>query len=389
MSNQIFPDTIVEGGWHYYMPSIKTRTNIIYNSILLFVLATFIAVFFIQIDVSIKSNGIIQANKNRVNILAPATGRVKTYNINENQAIKIGDTLIEIDAFLLNNQLQHLEKQLQEANQNINDLSILCNYNTYTQTTSFYTKLYQQQFQYLFNQIHIQQNKISKLEKDLQKLKALEGKIIPKNDIIDKEFEIKQLKEEITLLITQNKSNWLSDLNKYQTQKIDIIAQINQLQLEKKNFTITSSIDGNIQQAMPLNIGDFIFANQQIVEITPESPLEILCYVTPSNIGLIKINQDVKLLIDAFNHNQWGIAHGKIVSISKDIFLDDNNLPFFKVKCSLDNEYLQLKNGYKGYLKKGMTVGARIKVANRTIFQLMFDKIDDWLNPALSNKKDA
>jgi HlyD family secretion protein len=32
-------------------------------------------------------------------------------------------------------------------------------------------------------------------------------------------------------------------------------------------------------------------------------------------------------------------------------------------------------------IKKGMTVQVRFLVTRRTLFQLLFDKADDWLNP--------
>lgn len=40
------------------------------------------------------------------------------------------------------------------------------------------------------------------------------------------------------------------------------------------------------------------------------------------------------------------------------------------------------KNGYKGYLKKGMTLQARFIITERTLWQLLYDKVDDWINPA-------
>ncbi|WP_449436777.1 hypothetical protein [Pedobacter steynii] len=61
----------------------------------------------------------------------------------------------------------------------------------------------------------------------------------------------------------------------------------------------------------------------------------------------------MRFQIDAFNYNQWGLAEGKVLDISDDIIIINNNQPVFKVKCSLDQNYLILKNGYKGYLKKG------------------------------------
>jgi HlyD family secretion protein len=87
--------------------------------------------------------------------------------------------------------------------------------------------------------------------------------------------------------------------------------------------------------------------------------------------------------VNAFNYNQWGLANGKVIDISNDIhFIDEK--PMFKVKCKLDYNYLQLKNGYKGYLKKGMTLQARFQITERTLWQLLYDKVDDWMNPNLA-----
>jgi hypothetical protein len=51
------------------------------------------------------------------------------------------------------------------------------------------------------------------------------------------------------------------------------------------------------------------------------------------------------------------------------------------VRCKLDDNKLELKNGYVGYLKKGMGLQANFYVTRRTLFQLLYDKADDWLNP--------
>jgi HlyD family secretion protein len=61
-----------------------------------------------------------------------------------------------------------------------------------------------------------------------------------------------------------------------------------------------------------------------------------------------------------------------------------NDLPFFKVRCSLEQKSLLLKNGYKGYLKKGMTLTGRFMLIRRSLFQLLYDKTDSWLNPKMS-----
>jgi HlyD family secretion protein len=58
-----------------------------------------------------------------------------------------------------------------------------------------------------------------------------------------------------------------------------------------------------------------------------------------------------------------------------------NNTAMFKVKCSLNSSYLTLKNGIRGNIKKGMSVRAHFLVAKRSLFQLLYQNIDDWMNP--------
>ena len=47
----------------------------------------------------------------------------------------------------------------------------------------------------------------------------------------------------------------------------------------------------------------------------------------------------------------------------------------------MERDYLQLKSGRVGKLKKGMTVSAHFMVTRRSLFDLLYQKIDDWANP--------
>ncbi|MBN2806811.1 MAG: HlyD family efflux transporter periplasmic adaptor subunit, partial [Prolixibacteraceae bacterium] len=106
------------------------------------------------------------------------------------------------------------------------------------------------------------------------------------------------------------------------------------------------------------------------------------CYVSPSDIGFFHKGMKVNFQIDAYHYNQWGTATGTVNEISGDI-VTINNQPVFKVRCTLKTNYLQIKNGYKGELKKGMTLTGRFMLTERTLAQLLFDKVDNWLNPKL------
>ena len=60
---------------------------------------------------------------------------------------------------------------------------------------------------------------------------------------------------------------------------------------------------------------------------------------------------------------------------------------FFVVRCQLDQHYLSLKNGYQAQVGKGNTYTARFYLTDRTLWQLLFDRVDDWFNPNLKDQR--
>jgi len=123
-----------------------------------------------------------------------------------------------------------------------------------------------------------------------------------------------------------------------------------------------------------------VSANEVLAEISPDSGMVVETYIPPKDIGYLTVGTQVNLQIDAYNYNQWGMASGNVIAISADVFTDSGQ-PYFKVRCKLNEDKLALNNGYEGKLKKGMTLQARFFVTKRTLFQLLYDKADDWLNP--------
>ena len=92
------------------------------------------------------------------------------------------------------------------------------------------------------------------------------------------------------------------------------------------------------------------------------------------------------LHLDGFNAREWGVLQGEIYEISSDFILSQNQ-PVYRIKCRLQSKELNLKNGYSAKIRKGMTFQARCLVSRRTIFQLLADKTENWLNPVVNRSE--
>lgn len=124
-----------------------------------------------------------------------------------------------------------------------------------------------------------------------------------------------------------------------------------------------------------------IYANSPgVMRVDTQSNLIVECFVSPVDVGFLKLNDLVNFQIDAFDHNKWETVNGKILQIKNDVSMVEDKLKY-RVICSLNETSSLLSKNTAVHLKIGMALTAKFKIAKRTVFQLLFDKIDDWHDP--------
>jgi HlyD family secretion protein len=294
-------------------------------------------------------------------------------------AVKQGDTLIEISTQKTDEQINYYKLQVKDESIHLNDLKILLNNNN----SRLASTLFRQESAGFQGKLEEQKVRMSQIDKEFILAKKLyEKNVIPKMEYEEKKNNLEYEKSHYNNICEQQKLTWQTRFSELRLKIEGLKSNIEQLQREKKLYIITAPISGTITAYSGIREGNFIVPNQQIARISPDDELLVECYVSPSNIGLIHLDMDVQFQFHSFNYNQWGIGSGRVTELSSNV-ININDQPYFKVRCSLDRNYLSLKNGYKGYLKKGMTLTGRFMITKRSLFQLLYDKTDNWLNPKI------
>jgi len=152
---------------------------------------------------------------------------------------------------------------------------------------------------------------------------------------------------------------------------------------ERDRFVVVSPVSGTLDQFNGIYAGSTIQTGALLAVISPDSTLYAEIQVSPRDIGYITESMPVSIQVSSFDYNEWGMISGKVAEISSDLVNGvSGNPPCYKVKCSMDRNYLMRKNKIKGLLKKGMPVSAHFKITRRSLFDLLYQKMDDWANPA-------
>lgn len=387
MSKSIFPSTIIAQSVEVYDSHISVRSNVIYLLLIGMLVAAIIALPLIYVDVAVQSRGTFQSAIQRNALMSSVSGRLETWYMRENQKVQKGEVLATIRGEVLNLEMQGVEERLSIVDEFIADLHKLLrldHLDNNSEPIPLRSKFYQASLLEYHTKINNQSAAVQKLERDFQRAQTLfeNGALaFAEYDVADVQF--KQALTQMDLLKKQQINQWEQELIHHQNEKIRLENQMNVHSEQLDQYKIIAGTNGTLINVLNLNEGDFIHPQQKLAEISPDTTLIAVTYISPIDIAFLNIGQEVNFQVDAYNYNQWGVAKGKIIDIADDLTLVNEREAGFLVTCALDTPFLTISNGLEGQVKKGMTFNARFVVARRSLLQLLYDKVDNWLNPQI------
>jgi HlyD family secretion protein len=381
----LIPFSISKFSLEAYLISITSRSRIIYWIIILMVLAAIIILPFIYVDVSVQARGYFQSDIEKQIVCTPFQGKIVYTSVQNGGSVKKGDTLLIIDTETIRAQHASLVQRINENNTSLQDLERLTK-TYYLEARPAHIRLitlrYKAEFENLRNQQSIQFQKYEKKKTEHERnILLYNQQIIPRTDYENSLFLLTSEKDNLDQILLSQKALWQSDLALRKNDSVRLLADLKQCSEELTNRIVLAPVSGDIIQSSDIQTGSIVTQGQKIAEISPEGELIATCFVKPADIGLIHEKQKVKIQVDAFNYNEWGILQGNIIDISDDMIVENGSEAYFRVKCKPEKTFLSLKNGYKAEVKKGMSLSTRILVIRRSLYHLLFDKADKWINP--------
>lgn len=145
---------------------------------------------------------------------------------------------------------------------------------------------------------------------------------------------------------------------------------------------LTSPIDGTVQQLTVHTVGGVVPAAQPLMLIVPrESVVEVEAFLENKDIGFIYEGQVVEVKVDAFEYTKFGTISGRVTHVSRDAIQDDKKGLIYSVKVTLDKSTLRVE-GKEVVLSAGMSVEAEIKTGTRRLIEYV-------LSPLIQHQREA
>ncbi|MGE5773233.1 MAG: HlyD family type I secretion periplasmic adaptor subunit [Hyphomicrobiales bacterium] len=315
----------------------------------------------------------------RTKVIQPfETGVVRSIQVQDGQAVKAGDVLIELDPTVNAAERDHLRNDLLAEQLNIARLhAALAGGNPtadFAPPAEANPALISAQRQLLLNQVTEHRAKIAALARQQAQKEAEQGTIaatihklettIPviqqrvdiRKTLMEKElgskltyFEILQLLVEQQEDLEVQKSHLheaeaaaaairetrgqaeaeyrhklSDDLAKAEQKANGLIQDLVKAEQKTKLQLLTAPVDGVVQQLAIHTIGGVVTPAQSLLVVVPsDSRLEIEAMVSNRDIGFVHSGQEAQIKIDTFNFTRYGLLHGQVLTVSQDAVIRD------------------------------------------------------------------
>lgn len=375
----LLPNEWIENSIETYIYQHTTKSQVIYWVVLLAITATLVTLPFIYVDISVQGSGVVRPIAEKAEITSSVTEIVDSVFVREGEQVKKGDVILRFKTANSDYKISYQISRLNDCSAQLMDLAYLAKGE---KPNTFSSPVRQQEYIYFIRKKQELETALAQAEKEYMRNKTLfEKKVISEEEYDGYYFKLQNQRNELASLMQSQLSTWQADKNTYQNTYNEMNSSLKQEVKDKDMYIVRSPVAGTVDQFSGVYRGSSIQAGQTLAVISPDSTLCLEVYVTPRNIGFMSVGMPVKMQVESFNYNEWGTIPGKVKEISSDFLTDSQGNSFYKVKCEIERDYLQLKNGRVGKLKKGMTVSAHFMVSRRSLFDLLYQKMDDWVNP--------
>lgn len=376
----LLPPDWLENSIEAYTYQQTTHSQRIYWVVLVVVIAALISLPFVYVDISVQGNGVVRPIAEKTEIKASIAELVDSVYIREGFAVSKGDIILTFRANSSDYKIAYQSNRLTDFESHLSDLTYLARGQ---KPPVFRSSVRQQQHAYYTNRLKELSTSIVQAEKEYLRNKSLfEKKVISEEEYEKYYYQFESQKNELASFTESQLSTWQADLNTYRNSRNEMSTSLRQEVKDKDLYVVRAPVSGTVDQFSGIYPGSSVQAGQLLAVISPDSTLCFETYVSPRNIGYIHIDMPVKVQVSSFNYNEWGTVSGKVKEISSDFLTDAQGNSYYKVKCDMERDFLMLKSGRKGKLKKGMTVSTHFMITRRSLFDLLYQRLDDWVNPS-------
>lgn len=182
--------------------------------------------------------------------------------------------------------------------------------------------------------------------------------------------------------VTEFQQTKQAELSTIETKAASLSQEVTKAGQKADLQRLTSPIDGVVQQLAVHTVGGVVTPAQQLLIVVPhEHPVEAEAQVENKDVGFVKEDQPVEIKVETFPFTLYGTIPGKVLSVSDDAAPIEKVGLVYPTRVSMDRSTIQVE-GKQVNLSPGMAVTVEIKTGKRRLIEYL-------LSPLLKSVKES
>lgn len=363
-----------------------------------------------EVDIVVTAAGKIIPSGRTKTIASVEVASVRRLHVQEGQAVRAGDVLVELDARTIESERDKargdaLTATLQAARARALIVAIDTNKPPrLTPISDVPRERWQEAEQHLQGQWQDFIAKRHRLEGDIQHASealplAAErardySQLAQENDVsrhaylekeqarIDLQGQLVSARNQREALIAETRKVAQDALDEAQRTLNDASQDATRASTHSELLKLTAPVDGTVQQLTVHTVGGVVPAAQPLMQIVPtQSVVEVEAFLENKDIGFVREGEDAAVKIDAFDYTKYGTVPAHVTHVSRDAIEDEKRGLIYSVKVALDKSTLDV-DGQPAALAPGMSVNVEIKTGTRRVIEYV-------LSPLIQHKQES
>jgi adhesin transport system membrane fusion protein len=170
----------------------------------------------------------------------------------------------------------------------------------------------------------------------------------------------------------------MSELNTVVAEQSELRESLPRLEERVSRTVIRSPMDGVISRLNFRTAGGFVNTGDVMLELVPTGEALIIeARIMPQDISRIRLNDDVRIRLSAYDSSKYGSIAGRVIRISPDAVVDDRagGASHYLVDVSIEGELLLEETGAAVTFIPGMTATVDVISGQRSVLEYIWQPV--------------
>ncbi|OMH38899.1 HlyD family type I secretion periplasmic adaptor subunit [Motiliproteus sp. MSK22-1] len=200
------------------------------------------------------------------------------------------------------------------------------------------------------------------------------------------EAQLLGLQEQRRSYLAERRREYHDKLNSTQVERAVVEQQLIKAREKRRLMSLRAPVDGVVQQLAVHTLGGVVQPAQQLMVIVPEdSPLEAQVMVLNKDVGFVNAQQSVEIKVDSFPYTRYGTIPGEVIHVSKDSVQDEQLGMVFPARVKIARNSILVEDQAVP-LQAGMSIVAEIRTGERRVIDYLLSPLQQYQSEAMRER---